>query len=775
MSNQGAQSSGSLHPWLDGEQRFSEVDLVWQDPDHATPFSAMADLIGNWPGSPQTSECPIQERHSRLMQIIAGYPEVYAGRRPLDAPLHPRSRIAFKLSSFIDRIGVPSSYEWHSLRTALLLYDTIKVGEIREKQNNDHHKKILHTMMKHLRMNTKYIDTNNAITGYHEVDPHPDEVKFLTLLHSQHQEPRALWPIAGGDNGVVLNFNDYMFPNDDDTYAFILGKEKSEFKEHEFKFMRIQTWLNRWAQPFNETSPLNPNVSSNLLVGASVMLESTFGKLRSQVIAQHGAGSLIVDGGGRMTYLSQMDVEEQREWFINKLGSVLLLDNEHPHPYQNIIQKSMEDYGKRAKLFIKQHIDNHNEDLTDRKERIEFKNLFHQSGKSQGKPNRQMFEFLLRSEYIVGCMPELSEFTPESDSWEKESCVLCNNLEHQSSKFRAPNDILDAGHYVCVFHYLIFYIGKQAKLRYNSRADVFKQLPQPQQLEKKEVNQIVKFDGNSIGGWFSKPYTGYKAPGPWNDKKKGKKHERNLWLIEKNKDAINDYWMKHKNEILNIGRKDNKDVLSDQALSQIQLEAPEGWGGFESRKLKILRRVFNIQRTQPLLRKQRRSFHFNAVWWSALQENLHQAVPWVLAGDDITLVSSSSEPDVFHNMLTALHHTLMNEFQQTPITFAGGVCTRNDDEKETIFELYKRCSKLEHTAGYLWKFLFADDEAMPDLTDEKRKKLELWLNKEDILEENRDQVRSKIRQQRYAIGANGGINSLLLHSDWDVDSQNKES
>ena len=48
----------------------------------------------------QTSECDISERHLRLIETVAGYPEILVGRRPLDMPLHPRSKLAFELSNF---------------------------------------------------------------------------------------------------------------------------------------------------------------------------------------------------------------------------------------------------------------------------------------------------------------------------------------------------------------------------------------------------------------------------------------------------------------------------------------------------------------------------------------------------------------------------------------------------------------------------------------------------------------------------------------------------
>ena len=756
MSNRDAPSCGSLNPWLDGEQRFSEVDLVWQDPDHTTPFSAMADLIGNWPGSPQTSEWPIEERHSRLMQIIAGYPEVFAGRRPLDAPLHQRSRLAFKLSLFMDKIAIPTSYEWHSLRSALLLYDTLK----RSEKSHKHHKKILHTMMKYLRESTKYIDSNSSIIGYDPIDPHPDEVRFLTLLHSQNHHQRGPWPIDSENEGV-LTFSESMFPSDNHMVKFNLGNNENDFQEHVFKFMKIQNWIKQWAQ--TSSLPLIKNVAHNLIIGASVMLESTLAKLRSQVISEHGVGSITVDGGGRLSYLSQNKPEKEKTWFEEKLGRILLLDKDHPHPFQRTIEESIRNYAKKANKFIQIQVDNHNKKLENKTDCIDFRSLY-QNGDINGVPKKAMYDFLLRKQYILECMPSLNETHDNIPTWENETCVMCNKKTHRPEEANSPNNLLEKEQFVCVFHYLLYAIGKQAQIRYSSRADIFNQLPHATSRGNKEVQQIVKFDGNCIGGWFSVPYSNYKDPGPWEGNETGDRPDGELWSLESNTKTITKFWNQSKKEIL-----DPITDLENWDFSQITLTRPSSWveENFEHRKAVILRKAMIIRRTQVLLRRQRRSFNFNAVWWSALQEHLHQAVPWVLAGDDITLVSSSAEPDVFYNMLAALHHELANEFPQTPITFAGGVCTRGDTE--TIRDLYERCDELEHTAGNLWKFLFADNDAMPHLSDEKRDKLTVWLNEEEILQGDREQLRSNVKRLRYAIGASDGINSLLLRSDWNAD------
>ena len=96
-------SKGSINPWdLSGERHEKPK---WNDHgEYKTPFAAISSFLELWPGDEQTSECDIPERHLRLIEIVAGYPEILVGRRPLDMPLHPRSKLAFELSNFLDKI-----------------------------------------------------------------------------------------------------------------------------------------------------------------------------------------------------------------------------------------------------------------------------------------------------------------------------------------------------------------------------------------------------------------------------------------------------------------------------------------------------------------------------------------------------------------------------------------------------------------------------------------------------------------------------------------------
>ena len=94
--------TGAIDPWSTENERFKSKALCWDDPDYETPFAAIAEFIQAWPGDTPTSELPIATRHARLVETVAGYPEIATGRRPMDMPLHPKANLAFKLTNFLN-------------------------------------------------------------------------------------------------------------------------------------------------------------------------------------------------------------------------------------------------------------------------------------------------------------------------------------------------------------------------------------------------------------------------------------------------------------------------------------------------------------------------------------------------------------------------------------------------------------------------------------------------------------------------------------------------
>ena len=77
------------------------------------------EFILNWPYE-EISKLDDLTRHNRLVQIIAGYPEIDVGRYPLDWPLSNKAAKALRLTLYLDSISSPDKDNPTSLRSALL-------------------------------------------------------------------------------------------------------------------------------------------------------------------------------------------------------------------------------------------------------------------------------------------------------------------------------------------------------------------------------------------------------------------------------------------------------------------------------------------------------------------------------------------------------------------------------------------------------------------------------------------------------------------------------
>ena len=227
------QSRGSMKLLAESEEYFDSPN--WDNlSGFETPFGAMAELLNSWPGPTQTSEQSTDERYFRLICTIAGYPEILAGRRPLDIPLHKKSELAFKLSEFLDRIKPDSNSEWHSLRTYILHYDLTKNNILEAKEKMC---KVLDYLVGAIRHNSTYSNHNEYPPEYHS-----EEIHFLNALHSSDTDRvNQFWP---KDPQALRELKlDLIYINSDE--------QKRNYIEHEFKFDEIHSWISRWATPRN--------------------------------------------------------------------------------------------------------------------------------------------------------------------------------------------------------------------------------------------------------------------------------------------------------------------------------------------------------------------------------------------------------------------------------------------------------------------------------------------------------------------------------------------
>jgi len=166
-----------------------------------------------------------------------------------------------------------------------------------------------------------------------------------------------------------------------------------------------------------------------------------------------------------------------------------------------------------------------------------------------------------------------------------------------------------------------------------------------------------------------------------------------------------------------------------------------------------------------MIRRQRRSFHFNAIWWQTLTIALQHTFPWVIAGDDIVLVSSrASDKEVDCEMLKTFHEYLKKNFPHTAITFAGAISTRTN----SIRDLYQSTNALEVEAGLFWKHLVSDHSKLPAFDKDKKKKVKDWRDNEES-EISRERKRLEKHIEKFTFGdlTDSSVPSVLLHDNWE--------
>ena len=259
-----------------------------------------------------------EERHLRFIQIVAGYPEIGRGMYPLDWPTHPMSVKALQLSLFLDSLAVPEeliqnpSIKAHSVRSAILALDARKYeygkkGELDEKGKSDKkqlkalHKTCLTLLFKAIRVYVnresnidEIADENNEKSASHY------EHLFLNNLHSSVKMRRENWWF---DSNSEKQLKDLPICDE---------QVNREQHTHQIKLGSIQKWIQEWSTENSKNYPYEENTRHNLLIGASVMLECLFARIRQHIITEYRPGCVIIDGGGRIEFLTKNgDVESE--------------------------------------------------------------------------------------------------------------------------------------------------------------------------------------------------------------------------------------------------------------------------------------------------------------------------------------------------------------------------------------------------------------------------------------------------------------------------------
>lgn len=684
---------------------------------HSSPFAVMRDILTNWPGSRPTSEMDYETRHRRLVEMIAGYPEVVTGMRPLDIPTHLQSIDALKLSLYLD--GIRNQFtgesEWSSLRTTLLDWDLLepalhKENEGREKETRKIHRTFIGCLIHHIEL-FEEIDKLSE-EGLKEFKL--DKSNFLRALHSSHNSRRGCWPdddklakkpdtlTKGMKNFTLLSQKDGLFEklSEDDSEENSPDSSMKGFYEHSVKFEKIQSWIRWYCEHTEDESPLVPNIRQNLHLGASAILEGVFARIRSKVLAEKRPGAITVDGGGRICFISTESPDAEKIWINEIITQSLDLDAAHLHPYNQVIVDSIKKWGmltNRAYLI----------DRTGKK--IFWKDDKEKFTKMDEKKEAFWRGFLtsqlrdITGKYYPNANQEYKENNTSSKVKSKNSfyknkdCSFCMGVDSELQKASSPRKLLEKcdmdpegiKNKVCVFHHVMFYLGNAVKIRQLSQLSksVFDK-------NQHAIHHVIHLDGNGIGQIFTQDYQKIDPPS-YNEADPNKANFENLMLP---------FWSENYDAITNLNEswRNIRQMFEDQFDEKLA-EHP-----------KILKLLRN-RRVQSYLQRKRRSFDFNANWWISFHEGVYSnpnnhLEPWVAAGDDLILINRKTN-DVLAvmNTLEQFHDLLMNYFDgSVPISFGAGV---SEHREKDLSIAIKNSYEAEKSAKQSWKnWVFGNED-----------------------------------------------------------------
>ena len=688
-----AQPRGSLDPWCkDGSDCKPEWDSEKMGHEH--PLEFMAELLQQWPTGAPTVDLEDDERHLRFIQIVAGYPEIGRGMYPLDWPTHPMSVKALQLSLFLDSLPVPEelieipSIKAHSVRSAILALDARKYeyGKKRklvERQLELLHGECLTLLFKVIRV---YVNRESNIDENEYKSASHYEHLFLNNLHSSQKKRREKWWFdSNSKKNIKLDLLAESEPVNREQHT------------HQIKLGSIQNWIQEWSTENSKNYPYVENTRHNLLIGASVMLECLFAKIRQHIITEYRPGCVIIDGGGRIEFLTKNgDVESEMKRIIE--NSFLLSKN--PHPFQDIIEQTLREYGDG------------------RINKPQFpSNEWYTDTNSPG-PKQAAYKRFIGDKRAIEFFPTIKyngEDLYEETEKNQFVCTLCSNEDGSPESIsksvkRSQFKIQE----VCFLHALMFRIGEAQQRRDSSIRRKGKSIP-----KSVGIHSCVFLDLNALGSMFGTPIS--KTPKIMEkilnfhhqSKKDGISQEHLQVLEQRRQNKIG--MQKKVRQMLQKNSLSTQSILdeeNDEKFKLYKLETQEQLGIFKARK----------------------SFRFNSKWWSSISQivdtdskHFGEIGAWVAAGDDLLLVRRGvigEDDETLQQQLKELDNLLKTEFPNSAIkfSFCAGLTKRRSSNVEgqnweNIPDMIQRARKKEKQAKNYWKTR-ADKSDRDDLISE---------------------------------------------------------
>ena len=489
-------------------------------------LQSLSDILAKWPRE-TTAIASDKERHLRFILAIAGYPEIDVATTPLDWPLNPVSINALEVSITLDQ--VQGIHEGTSLRSSILNRD------LNYRISGDEERKMVHKeCLSALFVRLRQLDGENL----EDSSFRKSELTLLSTLHSNDNGRRDNWwpkldtfskyekivnrdskkpnmkdmqdmPLMIKEYGVDYpkvvqlkkqdadwkvwrGFNNFTLPND--------------MEEMTFQFHYVQTWLDKLI-PKQEFS----GTVQRFIRGYSLLLELLTSEVLQRVAKKIGIGSVLIDGGGRVSFLCPSKMKEDMEDELEDAKRQFL---------------SLRFSKARNNIRIKTTIDNWAESCVNAKQIVEERDAKKEQGPQQA-------DYDLWFEDLKGFLPPISLGRIDEDSEntvkkaeiarklndlpfpmvidaKQKECVLCSGEEldedtiNRIDSWMGLNDNNKAKNITCTSHRLLYFIGHDQRLKDSSLRK--RSEDEEDDGGQRTVTGISMLDGNSLGVIFSERY-----------------------------------------------------------------------------------------------------------------------------------------------------------------------------------------------------------------------------------------------------------------------------
>jgi len=446
---------GAPNPW---HHSLPPLDPKNQLLEGEHPLDMIRELLMLWPGEETVKIHQFNSRHDRLVQIVGGYPEILSNRFPLDWPLHPQSLKAMRLSRYLDSLSSPVPEI--SLRSALLNKD----ASLRRLDLDDSYP----SLRRFLALLLIAIREDYGIKQEGFTDK---ELRLLGSLHSSESgRIDRCWPwdeIKIYNESHIKDTNslskklDPFWNNNEDLIKPVEGRVWG------IKFQKIQSWILHWSASKSDTG-----LTASLIRGASSLIENTLSSIRHSVIKEFGVGSIIIDGGGRLEFVSAYDPTE-------------LLNNSVSRMFGSY---DTHDYTPTYGLEIKRTLE--------RWDGIGINELDFYNELASSLPPYNIYQVTNRYEKDSRDV----EFAISNE------CPLCNEkVEIEGGiKTKWTRLVKNIDYKVCDFHTLLYYVGQGQRYLDSTIRNFGKGVKSIN--KQRRVTSIARIDLNSLGIIFTSPF-----------------------------------------------------------------------------------------------------------------------------------------------------------------------------------------------------------------------------------------------------------------------------